>query len=67
MQEDRCTVRLQMRVPRDIADDLDAIASDLGLTRSAALRFLVRQYAQQHQRAQPASYGRDYDPPIGDQ
>lgn len=40
------SVRLQVRVPPEIADRLDEIARDLGLTRSGAIRYLIACYGK---------------------
>lgn len=47
------SVRIQVRLPAEISAELDAIADSLGLTRSGALRYLIRDYVQQHGGAAP--------------
>lgn len=40
------SIRVQIRIPADILERLDEIARDLGLTRSAAIRYLIATYGK---------------------
>lgn len=63
------SIRIQVRLPAEIAAELDAIADSLGLTRSGTLRYLIRDYVQQHGGAAAAPMGGTTTPPweINDQ
>lgn len=55
------SVRVQIRLPEEILEELDKRAKDRGLNRSAMIRLLIRNAAQSG-----AVNGGDYDPPLTD-
>lgn len=55
------SVRVQIRLPESILQELDKMAEERGLNRSAMIRLLIREAAQSG-----AVNGGDYDPPLTD-